>query len=104
MTVQESDIVRAGERGGIRLNRKLFVDKRQAEMKCALEEGSTCINRCRRKTEREHTCSSALTPGESERSISRHAAACVCVCAQVFSMLVLSECSCLLSQVNVCHI
>lgn len=84
MTVQESDIVRAGERGGLRLNRKLFVDKQQAERKCALEEGSTCINRRRRKTEREHTCNSALAPREGCKEYQQtRCCLCVCMCSSI---------------------
>lgn len=94
VTVLESSVVRAGGRNSVCLNRKLFVDKWLAERKCALEEGSTCINQSRRKTEREHTCSSAFSPQEGEKNISRLDASrlcmcreCVCAsrCAQVFS-------------------
>ena len=125
--MQGSDVVTAGEReggrgrerererGAVCLNPKLFVDER----KRAPEEGGNMYKPQQTKnSEREHTCSSALSPREGRKehqqtrcflSVCVCASAwrvCVCVgrCAQVFSELVLPECTCLFSLVNLCHI
>lgn len=52
----------------------------------------------------EHTCSSALTPQEGEGGGQGAPCVRVYVCAQVFSMLLLSECAFLSSEVSVCVI
>ncbi len=106
-----SDVVRARGGGSIRLNGKLFVDKLLAERKRALEDDSTRVNRSRRKTEGEHTCSSALSPQEGKRRISRQLipvcvstllwSVCVCVCMQ--GVLEHSACSCCLNVLVFFH-